>query len=226
MYHHLILHIQSIFTQFRFKYLFVLSVVNIGFIPLVLDANQTDWVLSGTFISDTKSHAMFVNMHGSETVLTLGEKLNGCELVNVLHGSAELNCGEKLHTLYLRNSIGGAIYPEVEKNHVARQYLISLSKESVLNYINERQRLISEISLVPFVNDKEVIGFQISKIQPFSKVAALGLHNGDVVTTINGVSAKQPSQFLQAVRELRTASEATIVVDRFGQKVSYRYILN
>ena len=196
-----------------------------GFLPTLLIANQADWILSGTFLSDTTAHAMFVDEQGGELVLALGEKIQGCELIDVLRGSAKLDCGENYYTLHLRNSVGEVIYPENYSTKSVQQQMITLSRETVMKYIKERQRLVSEISLLPYVEDQRVIGFEISKVQPFSKVTALGLYNGDIITSVNGVPATQPSQFLQTVRELSTAPEVSIEVDRYGQSLAYTYIL-
>lgn len=222
---HLTSPIQSIFIRFKSQSLAIILMVSSGLLPGLTFANQADWVLSGTFLSDTNAHAMFVDKQGGELVLALGDKIQGCELVDVLRGSAKLNCGEKFHTLHLRNSVGEVIYPENNSVSTTKRQLITLSKESVLDYIKERQRLVSEISLVPFIENQRVIGFEVTKVQPFSTISALGLYNGDIITSVNGVPASQPDQFLQMVNRLSTSPEVSIEVDRYGQTLAYTYIL-
>lgn len=226
MFRHLISHIQLIFILCKSQIFILVLYIGIGIIPLNLNANQTDWILSGTFLNNDQAHAMFVDQYGAEMVLTSGEKINGCKLFNILKGSAELNCGDKIHTIHLRNSVGEVAYPDTQYQGTKKYNFITLSKKSVLKYIDKRQKLISEISLVPYMDNQKVVGFIVSRIQPFTKVAELGLYNGDIITSVNGVSAKQPSEFLQTVRELRAASEVTVEIDRFGRELSYRYILN
>ena len=225
MFLHLTSLIQSIFTRFKSQRLSFILIASSGLLPALTFANHTDWILSGTFLSDTNAHAMFVDEQGGELVLALGDKIQGCELVDVLRGSAKLSCGEKFHTLHLRNSVGEVIYPENNYVRTTQRKLITLSRESVLEYIKERQRLVSEISLIPVIQDQHVIGFEVTKVQPFSAVSALDLYNGDIITSVNGVQASQPGQFLQAVNRLSTAPEVSIEVDRYGQTLAYTYIL-
>jgi len=226
MFLHLTLPTLSISILYRTQKLAITLIASIGLAPTFLHASQAEWILSGTFVSDSNAHAMFIDEHEAEMVLALGEKIRGCKLIDVLQGSAKLSCGEKLHTLHLRNSIGEAIYPENQVLNSTQQQMITLSRESVLDYIKERQLLVSEIGLIPYVEDQQVIGFEVSKVRPFSKISALGLYNGDIITSVNGVPASQPSQFLQTVRELRTSPEVFIEVDRYGQTIAYTYILD
>lgn len=225
MFHHLpsITPLTSILSNREWPAIALLVVIS--FFVSFAYASQQNWTLSGTFLGDSHAHAMFVDAHGNEQLLALGEKIQGCELIDVLRGSAKVNCGGNVHTLHLRNSVGDLVLQAHHSQDIPQQQLITLSRDEVLDYVKARQRLVSEIGFLPLVEDQQVIGFTLSKIRPNTRAAALGLFNGDIIKSINGVSASDPSQFLQTFNELSMAPEVSIEVDRFGQTFAYTYIL-
>ncbi|QMU60667.1 MAG: hypothetical protein GKR92_02735 [Gammaproteobacteria bacterium] len=187
-------------------------------------ARQPDWVLSGTFINAENTHAMFVDNKGDELLLELGDDIQGCDLVDVWQDSAKLNCGGGLYTLHLRSSVGDILMQAEYEKSLEKRETIVLSKAEVVDYVNEKQKLVSEISFLPLIEDEQVVGFTLSKIQPDTKAASLGLYNGDVIKAVNDVSASDP-EFLQTVEELSEVPEVTIQIDRNGQLMAYTYIL-
>lgn len=187
-------------------------------------ANQPDWVLSGTFLDEDKAHAMFVDENGDELLLELGDDIQGCGLLRVLQDSAKLKCNEKEYILYLRSSVGDILLQAEYEKSLENRETITLSKTEVADYVKEKQRLVSEIGFLPLLEDEQVVGFTLSKIQPDSKAASLGLYNGDVIKVVNDVSASDP-EFLQTVQELSDVPEVTIQVDRNGRMMAYTYIL-
>jgi len=187
-------------------------------------AIQPEWVLSGTFLSAENAHAMFVDQEGDELLLELGDAIQGCDLVDVLQGSAKLKCSGNQYTLHLRNSVGDILLQAEYEKSLQNRETIHLSKADVKDYVKERQRLVSEIGFLPLVENDEVVGFTLSKIQPDTKAASLGLFNGDVIKSVNGISAADP-EFLQTLEALSDVPEITIEVDRYGQLLAYTYIL-
>jgi len=187
-------------------------------------ANQPDWVLSGTFLGEDNAHAMFVDGNGDELLLELGDDIQGCDLLRVLQDSAKLKCNEKEYILYLRSSVGDILLQAEYEKSLENRETITLSKTEVADYVKEKQRLVSEIGFLPLLEDEQVVGFTLSKIQPDSKAASLGLYNGDVIKVVNDVSASDP-EFLQTVQELSDVPEVTIQVDRNGRMMAYTYIL-
>jgi type II secretion system protein C len=195
-------------------------------------ASQPDWVLSGTFLNSENAHAMFIDENGDELLLELGDDVQGCDLLDVMRGSAKLNCSGKEYTLHLRNSVGDILLQaEYEKSQAqslaqlsAKKETVVLSKSEISDYVKEKQRLVSEIGFLPLIEDDQVVGFTLSKIKPGTKAAALGLYNGDVIKAVNGVPATDP-EFLQSMEALAEILEVTVMIDRNGQPLAYTYII-
>ncbi|MDH3608933.1 MAG: hypothetical protein OEQ24_06810 [Gammaproteobacteria bacterium] len=187
-------------------------------------ANQPDWILSGTFLGENNAHAMFVDENGDELLLELSDDIQGCELLKVLQDSAKLKCNDKVYILSLRSSVGDILLQAEYEKSLENRVTITLSKSEVADYVKEKQRLVSEIGFLPLIEDEQVVGFTLSKIQPDTKAASLGLYNGDVIKAVNDVPASDPD-FLQTVQELSVVPEVTIQVDRNGQMMAYTYVL-
>ena len=187
-------------------------------------ANQPDWILSGTFLGENNAHAMFVDENGDELLLELSDDIQGCELLKVLQDSAKLKCNDKVYILSLRSSVGDILLQAEYEKSLENRVTITLSKSEVADYVKEKQRLVSEIGFLPLIEDEQVVGFTLSKIQPDTKAASLGLYNGDVIKAVNDVPASDPD-FLQTVQELSVVPEVTIQVDRNGQMMAYTYLL-
>jgi len=187
-------------------------------------ASQPDWILSGTFLNSENAHAMFVDENGDELLLELGDAIQGCDLVDVLNDSAKLQCSDNVYFLELRHSVGDILLQAKYEKSLAEKKVVVLSKNEVSDYISDRQKLVSEISFLPLIEDEKVVGFTLSKIQQDTKAASLGLYNGDVVRSVNGVSAADP-EFMEKLQELSEIPEVTVEIDRYGQSMAYTYVL-
>ncbi len=195
------------------------------FICLNVSAQENDWELSGTFVGSKISHAMFVDTQGNDVLVKLGDYIENCKLVDVLNGSVKLRCNSSEVTLLLRNSVGDLTNPTRYENLVTNQKSISLSRKEISKFVKNKQRLVSEFEFLPIHNEQKIIGYELSRIHPNSQVAQLGLHNGDIVTSINGIPASDTLQFMHGLNELKDLSNITVQVDRYGQIYAYTYLL-
>ena len=97
-------------------------------------------------------------------------------MVDVLQDSAKLNCGGGTYILQLRSSVGDILLQAEFERSLENRATIVLSKAEVAGYVKEKQKLVSEIGFLPLVEDEKVVGFTLSKIQPDTKAASLGLY--------------------------------------------------
>ncbi len=223
---HLHLPIRSISIQFKAIYkLAILLLVYISCFTSAAYADQDEWQLSGIFLSDFQEQAMFIDSRGIERLVNVGESIQDCELISLHKESADLLCEEQLYTLSLRNSLGDLSFNNSNVSQEIKQQTVILSKKELKDFVKQRQRLVSEISFLPVVNEEKIIGFSVSKIKPNSTVAELGLFNGDVIIAINGVSASDINEFLYTVNKLNSATQVSVEIDRYGANYAYTYVL-
>ena len=225
MFHLSISIIQLISTQRKHMRTAFFALVTSAFVSSFSHATQPDWVLSGTVLNSDNAHAMFVEENGDELLVELGDVIQGCYLIDVFDDSAKLRCKGNDYTLQLRSSVGDILLQDEYERSLRQKETVVLSKEEVSTYIKEKQRLVSEISFLPLVEGQQIVGFTLSKIRPDTKAASLGLHNGDIIKSVNGVPASQSEQFMQTVQSLAEVPEVTVEVDRYGQMMAYTFIL-
>lgn len=225
MFHLSISTIQLISTQRKYIHTAFFALVASAFVSSFSHASQPDWVLSGTVLNSDNAHAMFVEVNGDEILVELGDVIQGCHLMDVFDDSAKLRCKGNDYTLQLRSSVGDILLQAEYESSLQQKETIVLSKEEVNTYIKEKQRLVSEIGFLPLIEGQQIVGFTLSKIRPETKAASLGLHNGDIIKSVNGVPASQSDQFMQTVQTLAEVPKVTIEVDRYGQLMAYTYII-
>lgn len=79
--------------------------------------------------------------------------------------------------------------------------------------------------LVPALKDGAVIGFKLYAVRPASWFARLGLKNGDVLRTVNGLPLASPQEALEAYAKVRDAPALTLDITRAGQPMRLRYTI-
>jgi len=83
--------------------------------------------------------------------------------------------------------------------------------------------LMGALSVEPRREGGRVTGFQVSTAGPSPAVSASGLQDGDVVVAIDGVEVDDWEQFEDLARNLPQQNEASIVVERGGQRQTLRW---
>lgn len=96
---------------------------------------------------------------------------------------------------------------------------VSLSRKDVDDALANLSELSKEARVVPAVTDGVVSGFRLKSLRPgfFSRV---GLCEGDVVSTLNGMSLASLDKALEAYSALRNATRVEVVVLRGGRPLT------
>lgn len=211
--------------QYGTRRKFTLSAVFLLLVSFAVLAEEEEWVLSGTVISDLSSHAMFVDAEGKELLVSLGNEIQGCELINVTHKSVKIKCLDQIFDVALRTSLGN-LAKQVQNNSVTTQNkIITLPKQELAEYVKQSQKFVSEIAFLPVMQEQKLKGYEVSKIRPNTFAFSFGLYNGDIVTAINGVSVSEVSEFFHMLDQLADAPQVLIQVERYGQTVGVTYLI-
>jgi general secretion pathway protein C len=73
--------------------------------------------------------------------------------------------------------------------------------------------------VVPDREGDRVVGVRLFNIRPNSLLGALGLENGDRLSSINGFEMTEPQKMLEAYSKLTTANNLSVTVVRNGQPI-------
>ena len=92
--------------------------------------------------------------------------------------------------------------------------------ESVLGNMNLLSR---SARIVPEIRDGKNAGFRLYSVRPDGPFAKIGMQNGDVITSINGLEISSPEKALEVYSKLKSASHLSVGLERNGQKVTKDY---
>ncbi len=100
------------------------------------------------------------------------------------------------------------------KNKQLKQELISKRRE----LLEEPGKLFDYIRISPKRVSGEIVGYTLNPGKDPKLFRTMGLKNNDLAISINGYMLTDMQQAMSAIRELRNASSATIVIDRDGEQ--------
>lgn len=89
---------------------------------------------------------------------------------------------------------------------------------SAIDLVLERQaELMKSARIAPLKKDGQVIGVKMQRIAAGSLLDTLGIKQGDVIRSINGLSLADPEKALEAYARLRTTDQLKVAVQRGGK---------
>jgi general secretion pathway protein C len=98
-----------------------------------------------------------------------------------------------------------------------------LDRREVEGVLQDFNKLLTQVRVVPHFSDGKPDGFKIFNIRPGSLFAQLGMVNGDIVKRVNGLEISGPEQALQMFTQLRDESQVTVDLERFRKKLTLQY---
>lgn len=92
--------------------------------------------------------------------------------------------------------------------------------ESVLGNMNLLSR---SARIVPEIRDGKAAGFRLYSVRPDGPFAKIGMQNGDVISSINGLEITSPEKALEVYAKLKSASNLSVGIERNGQRATKEY---
>lgn len=183
-------------------------------------------ILRGTAASGAVRYAVFQESGSKrQDVFSLGERIfDGPELVEVRDSAVVVVAAGRRYTIELENAAArapstgatGAI-----RNTAPGRFLVD--RREVDHSIDNLNKVVTELRAVPLVKDGKSLGFRIFNIRPGSVIDRMGLANGDVVQSVNGVALDEPSKALAMLEDLRTADRLTVDLLRKNKPTTLIY---
>ncbi len=92
--------------------------------------------------------------------------------------------------------------------------------ESVLGNMSLLSR---SARIVPEMRDGKAAGFRLYAVKPDGPFAKIGMQNGDVISSINGLEITSPEKALEVYAKLKSASHLSLGMETNGKKVTKDY---
>lgn len=99
----------------------------------------------------------------------------------------------------------------------------TIARQLITDVLANQAQLMRSARVVPHEKDGQTDGVKLYGIRRKSLFGALGLQNGDLLRTINGLNMGSPDSALEAYTKLRSAEFITVAVTRRGRPVNIEY---
>lgn len=83
--------------------------------------------------------------------------------------------------------------------------------------------LLTQARVVPNIEGNRINGYRIFAITPGSIYANIGLQDGDIIHSVNGIQVTTPESALQLFQQLQNERRFTVSIDRNGQPMTLNY---
>lgn len=187
-----------------------------------------DLRLRGTALAGTAQYAVFQdNSSKRQDVFSVGENVfGGPELLEVTHDTAVVLAAGRKYTIVLEDTRGpanltGNTRSGGIRNTAPGRFLVD--RREVDHSIENLGQVATELRAVPQVKNGQSLGFRIFNIRPGSVIDRMGLANGDIVQSVNGVTLDNPTKALAMLEDLRTADQLSVDFLRKNKPTTYTY---
>jgi general secretion pathway protein C len=97
-------------------------------------------------------------------------------------------------------------------------------RRSTLESVLGNMALLSRSArIVPEMRDGKAAGFRLFAVRPDGPFAMIGMQNGDIISSINGLEITSPEKALEVYAKLKSASHLSLGMERNSQKVTKEY---
>jgi len=83
--------------------------------------------------------------------------------------------------------------------------------------------LLTQARVVPNIEGNRINGYRIFAITPGSIYANIGLQDGDIIHSVNGIQVTTPESALQLFQQLQNEKRFTVNINRNGQPMTLNY---
>jgi general secretion pathway protein C len=99
-------------------------------------------------------------------------------------------------------------------------------QRSTLESVLGNMSLLSRSArIVPEMRDGKAAGFRLYAVKPDGPFAKIGMTNGDVISSINGLEITSPEKALEVYAKLKSASHLSLGMETNGKKVTKDYTI-
>ncbi|WP_455222908.1 type II secretion system protein GspC [Kaarinaea lacus] len=89
--------------------------------------------------------------------------------------------------------------------------------------MNDPNSVMGLVNVRPYQKDGQLVGYRIRPGKDRALLRRFGLRSGDVVTAVNGVPMNNPVKALEVLRDLSSASQLTVDIERNGSPQSFTF---
>jgi len=189
----------------------------------------TNMVLKGLYGTRTKGFvivAMRSNPKKTQ-IIAIGEEYKGYTLKSITPNSAIFEKAKKDYVLEFEKPKKNNAITKVKKNvYHGEDMQREVNRQDIEYFAKNPTKIWKDISIVEVKEGKKLKGFKITKINPNSKFATLGLQRGDVIIKANNVTLESYRDAIEIYKNIDKLDTVQIVVKRNNQEKEFVYEIN
>jgi general secretion pathway protein C len=89
-----------------------------------------------------------------------------------------------------------------------------LDRSQVSNMVTNINQFMTQLRVRPHFANGKPVGYLVSDIKPGSLIEQIGLHDGDIIKSVNGMPITKPDQAFAAYQQLMDESQVTLELQR------------
>jgi general secretion pathway protein C len=121
---------------------------------------------------------------------------------------------------------GDALSAEMDKGiKKLGEHAYEIQRQTLESVLGNMNLLSRSARIVPEIRDGKAAGFRLYSVRPDGPFAKIGMQNGDVISSINGLEITSPEKALEVYAKLKSASHLSLGLERNGQKVTKDYTI-
>ncbi|WP_455202616.1 type II secretion system protein GspC [Kaarinaea lacus] len=218
--------------------------------PAVVPETRLNLKLRGVFASRDKnaSRAIIADSRGEEDSYRLGSEVPGGAILSEIHadhvilehngrletlklpvdvpeagaGSRTANSGQSTRqsSRTTNRNINRGNIAQASANTADNAALLGQYREALMNDPNSVMGLVN---VRPYQKDGQLVGYRLRPGKDRALLRRFGLRSGDIVTSVNGVPMNNPVKALEVLRDISTASQLTVDIERNGTPQSFTF---
>jgi general secretion pathway protein C len=89
--------------------------------------------------------------------------------------------------------------------------------------LNDPNSMMGLVNVRPYQKDGRLVGYRIRPGRDRALLRRFGLRSGDIITSVNGVPMNNPVKALEVLRDLSSATQLTVDIQRNGTPQSFTF---
>jgi general secretion pathway protein C len=207
-----------------------------------LSVTSLNCTLIGTIINeDGESWAIIQdNQTNRQDRYPVGSMVSGAKVVMILRNKVVLDIDGRDELLVMGIEKIRTSQPETERADTAdtqgkeparpargvlggESLNYTISRDLIHQSINNMAQLMSAVRMTPYLRDGNPEGFRLTQIKNDSLFKAMGLQDGDILTSINGRSILAAEDMMKAYDAIKEGNSFTVTIMRNNRSTTLNY---
>jgi general secretion pathway protein C len=194
------------------------------------EASFSHLQLKGTLFTESLSPLAIIEntRNGQIMMYELGDDVEGLRIARILRGEIVLMLkGQEYKLTFPDGGVSqlGARLDVNEKwyNIVKQGDVITTDKATITGAILRARDIMRNLKAGPYAEGGKNTGIAINAINEEGVLKEIGIKQGDIIKTVNGLTLNSPYQIFNAYRKLKDKDELKVEISRKGNPLTLTY---